>query len=339
MLHQDGSRRGLAGRAADARPDRHDGRRDEHDLLGVPGRGGRHGLDVSGAARGVRGARPAVRASTPIAAATTSTRRRPARRWTRSSSTQVGRALDRLGHRAHPGLFAGGARTLGADVRHAAGPAGRRSSSLPASATSQRPTGSSARSICRRTTLASPSRRRSPRAPSWPSRSGHARRDRCASRRSGSWPRQHRGLWRAAAAAAARAACAPTTSRRASRCANIRTAPLAIFHGPRRIGRYDARGLEIAAPTRSSLAPCSTPSRRGLEAPRLRPPPARRPALTASRHGATASHGSGRRNGLPGRTKKLMSASSRQIRATRTPSPAKPGRSVHRFPTSPASLN
>ena len=37
--------------------------------------------------------------------------------------TQVGRALDQARHRAHPGLFAGGAGPLGADVRHAAGPA------------------------------------------------------------------------------------------------------------------------------------------------------------------------------------------------------------------------
>ena len=52
--------RGLAcGRAA-ARSDRHDGRRDEHDLLGVSGRGGRHGLDLSRAARGVHRARSAV---------------------------------------------------------------------------------------------------------------------------------------------------------------------------------------------------------------------------------------------------------------------------------------
>lgn len=61
---------------------------------------------------------------------------------------------------------------------------------------------------------------------------------------------------------------------------------LAIFHGPRRIGRYDAQGREIAAPTCPSLAPCSTPSRRGLEALASAPPASQRPALTASRHGA-----------------------------------------------------
>jgi len=60
---------------------------------------------------------------------------------------------------------------------------------------------------------------------------------------------------------------------------------LALFHGPRCIGRYDARGSEIGSPISSMLHPCSTPSRRGLEAPRTAPPAVRRPALTASRHG------------------------------------------------------
>jgi hypothetical protein len=63
---------------------------------------------------------------------------------------------------------------------------------------------------------------------------------------------------------------------------------LAIFHGPRCLGRYDARGREIGEPISSMLHPCSTPSRRGLEASRPAPPAARRPALTASRHGAGA---------------------------------------------------
>ena len=63
---------------------------------------------------------------------------------------------------------------------------------------------------------------------------------------------------------------------------------LAIFHGPRCIGRYDARGSETGGPISSMLHPCSTPSRRGLEASRPAPPAARRPALTASRHGLGA---------------------------------------------------
>lgn len=63
---------------------------------------------------------------------------------------------------------------------------------------------------------------------------------------------------------------------------------LGVLHGPRCIGRYDQQGHEIAAPASPSMAPCSTPSRRGLEASAAAAPPARRPALTASRHGAGA---------------------------------------------------
>jgi len=40
---------------------------------------------------------------------------------------------------------------------------------------------------------------------------------------------------------------------------------LAVFHGPRCIARYDAAGHHITDPTPASLAPCSPPSRRGLE--------------------------------------------------------------------------
>jgi hypothetical protein len=61
---------------------------------------------------------------------------------------------------------------------------------------------------------------------------------------------------------------------------------LAVLHGPRCLCRYDQSGRQIAAPTPPSLAPCSTPSRRGLETPASAARPARRPALTASRHEA-----------------------------------------------------
>jgi LmbE family N-acetylglucosaminyl deacetylase len=63
---------------------------------------------------------------------------------------------------------------------------------------------------------------------------------------------------------------------------------LAVFHGPRCLCRYDRAGQPIAAPTRSSMASCSPPSRRGLEAPAPAARPARRPALTAARHEAQA---------------------------------------------------
>jgi transposase len=61
---------------------------------------------------------------------------------------------------------------------------------------------------------------------------------------------------------------------------------LAVLHGPRCLCRYDQDGRQIAAPTQPSLASCSTPSRRGLQASVRAAPAARRPALTASRYEA-----------------------------------------------------
>jgi hypothetical protein len=62
---------------------------------------------------------------------------------------------------------------------------------------------------------------------------------------------------------------------------------LAVLHGPRCLCRYDHAGGQLTVPTRSSLASCSMPSRRGLEAPGSAARPVRRPALTASRHEAS----------------------------------------------------
>ena len=63
-------------------------------------------------------------------------------------------------------------------------------------------------------------------------------------------------------------------------------ARLAVFHGPRCLCRYDWDGRQITVPTQKNLTSCSTPSRRGLQAPVSAARPARRPALTASRHEA-----------------------------------------------------
>jgi len=61
---------------------------------------------------------------------------------------------------------------------------------------------------------------------------------------------------------------------------------LAVFHGPRRVARYSAQGIEIAeVPTACSVTPCSPPSRRGLATAELAAPAQRRPALTASARG------------------------------------------------------
>jgi hypothetical protein len=80
---------------------------------------------------------------------------------------------------------------------------------------------------------------------------------------------------------------------------------LAIFHGPRCLARYDADG-QIAAPTAQSMAPCSPPSRRGLETPLQAALAARRPALTAARHEATGKLRVG--------TKKRASTSNKETR-------------------------
>ena len=80
---------------------------------------------------------------------------------------------------------------------------------------------------------------------------------------------------------------------------------LAVFHGPRRLAGYTAEGHEILdVPNARSMAPCSPPSRRGLQMPELVAQPQRRPALTASAHGAQGALQVGTKKRSPGRTKK-----------------------------------
>ena len=84
---------------------------------------------------------------------------------------------------------------------------------------------------------------------------------------------------------------------------------LGVFHGPRCLARYHADGSLIVAPIPPSLAPCSPPSRRGLEAPpSVAPPLLRRPALTAARHEAPGKARVG--------TKKRASRSNKETRQT-----------------------
>lgn len=73
---------------------------------------------------------------------------------------------------------------------------------------------------------------------------------------------------------------------------------LAVFHGPRCIGRYNAEGVVglssppagnlAIAPASPSMAPCSPPSRRGLETVEPVASSRRRPALTAAAREAEA---------------------------------------------------
>jgi hypothetical protein len=81
---------------------------------------------------------------------------------------------------------------------------------------------------------------------------------------------------------------------------------LAVFHGPRRLARYDADAVELLdVPTATSVTPCSPPSRRGLATQELVAPAQRRPALTAAARGVTRSMRVGTKKRPPGRTKKL----------------------------------
>lgn len=82
---------------------------------------------------------------------------------------------------------------------------------------------------------------------------------------------------------------------------------LAVFHGPRRIARYDAQGAELVdVPTTSSVTPCSPPSRRGLATQEFAAPPRRRPSLTAPARGVLAIPQVGTKKRPTGRTKKRI---------------------------------
>jgi len=82
---------------------------------------------------------------------------------------------------------------------------------------------------------------------------------------------------------------------------------LAVFHGPRRIARYDAEGTEIAAvPTTTTVTPCSPASRRGLATATLGENSARRPALTPTAPGV--------RERTQGGTKKRAFRSNKETR-------------------------
>jgi hypothetical protein len=81
---------------------------------------------------------------------------------------------------------------------------------------------------------------------------------------------------------------------------------LGVFHGPRRIARYSAQGMEIAeVPPACSVTPCSPPSRRGLVTAETAAPAQRRPALTASARGVLPTLQVGTKKRFSDRTKKL----------------------------------
>jgi hypothetical protein len=88
---------------------------------------------------------------------------------------------------------------------------------------------------------------------------------------------------------------------------------LAVLHGPRCLCRYDRTG-QITAPTHPSVASCSPPSRRGLEAPTSVSPTVRRPALTTARHEAPGKPRVG--------TKKRASRSNKETKRAAAPAAA-----------------
>jgi hypothetical protein len=84
---------------------------------------------------------------------------------------------------------------------------------------------------------------------------------------------------------------------------------LAVFHGPRRLARYNALGEEIIdVPTAVSVTPCSPPSRRGLAMPEPVASHELRPALTAVARGVSAELQVGTKKRFSGRTKKPTQA-------------------------------
>lgn len=89
---------------------------------------------------------------------------------------------------------------------------------------------------------------------------------------------------------------------------------LALFHGPRRIARYTARGAAMsevvrettAAPSTSSVTACSAPSRSGLDAARPASRSRRRPSLTAPARAVSPNVQVGTEKQPAGRTKKQL---------------------------------
>src|SRR5215471_10932492 len=77
---------------------------------------------------------------------------------------------------------------------------------------------------------------------------------------------------------------------------------LAVFHGPRCIARYNARGEEAEVPSCASVTPCSPPSRTLRAAAGGGP---KGPSLTAAARGVTRPGQVGTKKRPSGRTKKL----------------------------------
>ena len=177
--------------------------------------------------------------STPTAAATTSTRRRPAARWRARPLTQVGRALGELSIEHIPSYSPQGRGRM----ERLFGTLQKRLPPLLAAERDRHDRGGQplpGRDLYRRAQcpLRRPGRRGRRRLRSLPRRSRrHPLRQAAARRRQ----RQLRALRRAASCRSPSSAIAATSSRPASPSTNIPDGALAIFHGPRRLARYTRR--------------------------------------------------------------------------------------------------
>ena len=241
----------VAGRPGAAASDRHPGRRHRRDLLGLPGRGGGHGLDLPGAQGGVRRARPARRALYRPRAATTSMRPRQAARSTRAGIPRSGSLCTSSASSTSPPT-----RRKPAAARSVPSAPCRtawsRSWRWPASPRSRPPTASSKSATCPSTTAASPSRPSSRTQPSCPS-SGPARST------TSSVSRQSAASQTTTPCDTATGSCKsppdpadPTTSKRASACTSTPTVRSPFFHGPRCLARYHADASPSKLPTRQA---------------------------------------------------------------------------------------
>ena len=157
----------MACRAGAARPDRHPGRRHRRDLLGLPGRGGRHDVSAFAASmrrsigHGLFSSLYTDRGSHYFH------RRRPAARWTRGGRPRLaGRLPSSASSTSRLIRPRRAAAWSGCSARSRAGC--RRNCASPASTTSRPPTASSPTFLTRATTPASRCRRPRRAAPSFP---------------------------------------------------------------------------------------------------------------------------------------------------------------------------
>ena len=243
----------MAGRPGGVRPDRHHGRRHQRDLFGLPGRGGRHRVQLPRAAAGVLRARgcPALPLHRP---------RQPLLPHPRGR--RQGRPRINTPRSAAPSISSASSTSLPIRPRRAAAPSAPSAPSRTASSRNWRwrrsPDGRSRKPLHRRHLPARPqpplhhparTRRQRLRAPRTPRPD---RRHPLSPHRPHGRPRQHRALRKARASRSPLPRPDTTTSRPRSGSTSIQTEPSPLFHGPRCLARYNANGEPVETPTRQA---------------------------------------------------------------------------------------